>query len=98
MSIRQEIAEDFGTFLEGLGLNDSYGVIVGKVAKDGFRPYYTATFCKSRILDGSVDVYGPNFILVKYTTTIRHLPRNERLKFDNIDSAKEFIKKNFGDL
>lgn len=101
MSIRQEIAEDFADYLKQLGFNDVYGVNVelitppttnGKKA----RSYYNVTFCRTAILDGSVRIFGPNFILVTYTTAIRYLPHRGHFRFDNVDEAKEYFLSTFG--
>lgn len=49
-----------------------FGVNVGR--REGGR-YYGITFGRARILDAEVRVYGPKFILLRWQTAIRWLPR-----------------------
>ena len=92
MSVRSDIADRFANAFNANRLNDSYGVSVGKGGGDR---YYTVTFCKARVLDGVVNVYGPKFILVKWMTQFRDMPHKGQEKFESEGDALKFIQDYF---
>ena len=94
MSARSELAEKIGKELIELGLNEVYGVMVGK-SNEGGKPHYSINFCQARYTDGVVKVYSPKFILVKWQTAFRDMPNRGQEKFDNEESAINFIKASF---
>jgi hypothetical protein len=93
-SIRHSVAEEIAESCRFGDLNDSYGVLVSKGEANG-KSFWSVTFCKAVNLDGEVRIYSPNFILIKWTTRYKHLPKNGSQKFSDVDSAKLFIQKNF---
>lgn len=79
MSERSNIANRIAEAIRAEPSFDApFGVIVGR--PEGGR-YYSVTFGRARILDAEVRVYGPKFILLRWQTAIRWLPREgaERL-------------------
>jgi len=93
--MRTQIVDRFQTFLNTYELNEAYGVIRtgGESGK-----FEELTFCKARVLDGTVKVYGPKFILVKYNTAYRTLPQNDHAVFTSEADAFKFLKAAFVDL
>jgi hypothetical protein len=53
--------------------NAPYGVLT---TRSSDARYYVVTFGRARILDAEVRVYGPKFILLKWRTAIRWLPKD----------------------
>jgi hypothetical protein len=94
MSPRESVAHELADTCRLGGLNESYGVNVDKV-EDGLRSYWNVTFAKNRILDGVIRVYSPNFILVKWQTAIRTIPRKGSQRFADTQEAKSFITQTF---
>ena len=94
MSARSELAESIGKTLCELGLNEVYGVMVGK-SNEGGKPHYSINFCQARITDGVVKVYSPKFILVKWQTGFRDMQHRGQQKFDSPEAALTFIKTSF---
>lgn len=92
MSAREQVASEIESYLVELGLNEVYGVVSG-LSED--KKYRYATFCKARILDGVVHVYGPKFIQVRWETAIRRLPHRGSEVFRSLEAAKEFLRENF---
>lgn len=89
ISPRQSVALELSDTCLCAGLNESYGVNVSK--HEGDKSYWVVTFAKARILDGVIHVYSPNFILVKWQTAIRDMPRRGSHRFNNVADAKKFI-------
>ena len=92
MSSRSDVADKIAETLVELGLNDSYGVNVGKADNN---KCYHVTFCKARVLDGAVKFYGPKFVLVSWMTAFRDMPHKGTEKFSSVDAAVKFIKESF---
>lgn len=92
MSVRSEIADGFAEYFHNVNLDDSYGVNVGKGDNN---KCYEVTFCKARVLDGLVKVYGPKFIVVKWMTAYRDMDHKGMEKFVSFNDAIDFIKTNF---
>ena len=90
MESRQVLEDDIVEFLQQEKLDGSYGIITKHYGK-----YRAITFCRPRITDGEIRVYGPKFFLLKWQTGIRSLPFNGQEKFTNVDSLKKFIKDYF---
>ncbi len=72
--------------------NAPYGVLTG-ISKDN--RYRTVTFGISRTLDAEIRVYGPHFILLRWETAIRKLPRHGSQKFTSITDLMKFLKETF---
>ena len=93
--MRTQITDRIQKFLNANKLNEVYGVIQ---TGDESGRFEELTFCKARVLDGTVKVYGPKFILVKYTTAYRSLPHNDSVVFTSEKDAIRFLKSAFVDL
>ncbi len=93
MSARSEFAEKLADQLVALGLNDAYGVNILQSHVRG-KPY-VITFCKAATLDAQLTVYGEKFILVKWQTAYRDMPRDGQEKFDSEAAAMQFVKDSF---
>jgi hypothetical protein len=87
MGYRTDITDQFEEFLTDNGLDDAYGIVRTEGSK-----FHGLTFCKARNLDGSVRVYGPKFILVEYRTRYGDLPNHERVVFESVENAMDFIR------
>lgn len=95
MSPRESVQEELNDTLVCLGLNDVYGIIRGKDTDKKGKSYRSLTFCKAKILDGSIHIYSPRFILVKWQTAIRRLPHKGQEVFRDVTSAKRWFQENF---
>lgn len=93
MSARSDFAAKLAAQLVDLGLNDCYGVDVGQSHVKG-KPY-VITFCKARVLDAQLTVYGEKFILVKWMTAFRDMPHTGQEKFTSEAAAMQFVKDSF---
>jgi hypothetical protein len=93
MSARSDLADSIAEQLIDLDLNDAYGVNVGQSHVKG-KPY-VISFCKARVLDAQVTLYGPKFVLVKWQTAFRDMQRDGQEKFDSVADAMSFIKTSF---
>ncbi len=93
MSERKDLATRLFEFCNENGLNEVYGCIENLEGK-----LRTITFCKAKILDGQINIYGLNFIQVKYKTAIRDLPQNDSRIFNCETHVKDFLKAAFVDL
>jgi hypothetical protein len=92
-SARSDLADSIASQLKAAGLDDAYGVLIGQSHVKG-NPY-VISFCKSRVLDGQVTLYGPKFLLVKWQTAYRDMPRDGQEKFDGVADAMAFINSSF---
>jgi hypothetical protein len=95
ISPRQQVAENLADTCRFGGLNDSYGVNVAKAKSKSGKEHWGITFAKAAILDGAIEVYSPNFIVVIWQTAIRDLPSRGRELFKSEADAKTFITKTF---
>ena len=90
---RQDLVDSVRETLEDLGLDDSYGITETEHGK-----YAALTFCKARILDGEVRVYGPKFTYIKWITGIRNLPHEGKIVIRDFEKVAEFLKMAFVDF
>lgn len=73
MSERSNIANRIADAIRAEKRFDApFGVIVGRSPD---KRYYSVTFGRARSLDAECRVYGPKFILLRWQTAIRWLPR-----------------------
>jgi len=93
-SEREQIADNLADTCVFGGLNDSYGVLKSKQEKNG-KKFWSVTFCKARILDGTIDVYSPTFIRIAWETAIRDLPHRGSEVFKSEGDAKSFLQRSF---
>ena len=92
VSQREQLLDELVEVLHEKGLNEVYGINTGIA---DIKKYRYATFCRARVLDGEVKVFGTKFIQIKWETANRSLPQRGSEVFRSIDEAKEFIKKTF---
>jgi len=90
MSERENIQNDFVSFLDANGLNEVYGVLTGLDTLSNGRKVRTVTFCRARTLDGCITIYGPNFIKVD--------TNRDSGVFGSADDVKTWIKAKFVDF
>ena len=64
ISPRQQVALNLADTCIFGGLNDAYGVSCEKSTDARGKTYWSVLFCKTRILDGVIRVYSPNFIVI----------------------------------
>lgn len=94
-SARQAVAERLAELISTGDLNSPYG---GDVAKSNRgRPHYSVAFSQPRNLDGTVQVYGENFIMVRFMTRYQYLPHKGKFIFNNETDAGEFLTAAFID-
>ena len=60
------MAEEISLWVISRNLNNPYGGDIHKGNSQSGKRYYSVTFSYPRAIDGTVDVYGPNFIMVKF--------------------------------
>jgi hypothetical protein len=89
MSPRNQLALDIARVIVDGGLTQPFGGDVSLVKQP--RPHYSVAFSKPRILDGSVEVYAPMFVVVSWETAIRDLPHRGKRVY-TADNAKRFIQ------
>lgn len=82
------------TIIDG-GLTQPFGGDVTLVTQP--KPHYSIAFAKPRILDGSVEVYAPTFVVVSWETGIRDLPHRAKRVY-TAENAKKFIQLAFVEL
>ena len=90
-SERNLIADRIGEFIIENSLCQVYGGDV-TLYKGGGRPCYVVAFSKPRTLDGTVSVFAPNFINVRYITAIRALPHEDSVVFTSEADAINFLR------
>jgi hypothetical protein len=90
ISPREQVADNLADLCVFGGLNDSYGVSKIKTTKDR-KSFWAITFCKARVLDGVINVYSPNFILIKW---MQGRTRQQQV-LKSEQAAKEFLIANF---
>lgn len=93
-SRRHEAADRLAEVARECGLAEVYagGVTPPRPGQN----YYEVSLCRAKAVDGSVRIYGPSFLTVWYTTTIRHLPHTEKATLRNVEQVEEFLRSRFG--
>jgi hypothetical protein len=61
-------------------------------------PCYLTAFSKPRVLDGTVAVYSPHFIQVRYQTSYRQMRASDSIVFRSEDAALTFLRLAFVEL
>lgn len=95
MSPREEVQIELIETLNFLGLNEVYGIIEGKDKNKAGHSYRSLTFCRAQSVDGSIMIYSPKFIVIKWQTTIRTLNHKGQEVFKSLYDAKCWLTKNF---
>lgn len=90
-SERQLLCERIAEFLRTNDLCTPYGGDVSLFKGQG-RPRYTVAFSKPRILDGTVEVYSPTYVLVRWITAVRALPHADGYVFESEQTAQDFLR------
>ena len=93
-SERLQIAERIAEFIVKNGINRPFGGDVS-LYRGGKMPYYVTAFSLPRTLDGTVSVYSPTFIQVRFNTSFRSLPASDSRVFASERLAIEFLDKAF---
>lgn len=88
---REVVATAIADQLKTFGLDEVYGVDVGKRGR-----YYAITFCTARTLDGVINYYGPKFVQVKFQCS--YGIGSGSYVYTSVENALDFIKKAFVDL
>lgn len=83
------------TALKEMRLDDSYGVNAGVRTNPKGRKYLSVSFCKARVLDGTLNMYSRNFVQVKWQTAFRDMPHNGSEVLTSVEDALDFIKRSF---
>ena len=86
------IAERIAAYITQIGLDNPYG---GAASKHGRS--WDIGFSKPGVVDGTVHVFGPRFIQIKYKTRIRELPSRDSRVFLGEWDAKVFLELAFVD-
>lgn len=92
-SKRAQLHARMGEYLNDIGLNEVYGVISSLQGR-----VRTLTFCKAKMLDATINIYGERFIQIKWNTTIGALPQRSSVIFDTEDRVKDFLQAAFVDF
>jgi hypothetical protein len=95
ISPRQQVAQNLADTCIFGDLNDSYGVSMERGTSSTGKAHWSVLFAKARVLDGVIEVYSPNFILVKWQTSLRDLPERGKEVFKTELDAKKFILDSF---
>ena len=96
-SSREMIANRIARFINVNKLNSPFGGDVS-LYRGGKVPSYIVAFSIPRYLDGTVQVYSPTFILVRFNTSFRTLPASDSRVFTSEPDAIKFLKLAFVDL
>lgn len=90
VSPRQQIAINLADTVIFGELTNPYGGTVAKASANG-KDFWEVSYSKPKILDGSIRVYGPGFILVTWQTAIRDMVPKGSQAFKSEHAAKEFL-------
>jgi hypothetical protein len=79
-----------------LQLDEVYGVISGMSKSASGKTAPSFTFCKAENLDGSVIVWSPKFIQVKWQTRFHALPHRNSEIFKSYEEFEQAMTTYFG--
>ena len=85
-SPREETARRLASVCIDLNLTDAYGVDCQRATDKRGRQYWSVLFCKARVLDGVIRVYGHNWIQI----TTQH--SRESIVLKSFDEAKAHLE------
>ena len=88
MSERSEVAEKIAAFIVTNHLCDVYG---GSVELSSDKKYRSVGFSKPASLDGEVRIYGPHFIMVRWTARYLNIPPDGVRIFGSVGDALTFM-------
>jgi len=91
ISTRKSIALDLEDYIHRLGLDT--GPVAGYMghADEKGKPH-VVLFSLPRNLDGTIRVWGEDFIHIRWATAFHHMPENGYLVFEDKVDAKEFLR------
>ena len=95
-STREQAARELGAWIVENDLAQVWASGDATLATD--KRSYVVGFCKARTLDGTVQYFGPKFILVRWQTSYRDLPYESSRVFESVENVKKFLKLAFVDL
>ena len=98
VSPRQQVANNLADTCVFGGLNESYGVSIEKAVDKGGKEHWSVLFAKARTLDGVLQVYSPNFILVTWRgalARVTDLPLQGSQVCRSESEAKQFLTSHF---
>jgi hypothetical protein len=87
MSERQEIMNRVADFMHKNGM----GQVYFDSGLSQCKRYRYVIGARPRVLDVSIRVYGPKFLLIEYQTAYRILPNNDRRVFTSEDDLLNFL-------
>jgi len=90
ISPRQQVAINLADTVIFGGLTNPFGGTVTKAEANG-KAFWEVSYSRPAILDGSIRVYSPNFILVSWQTSIRAMVAKGSQVFKSEHAAKEFL-------
>lgn len=90
--MRKEIAARIAAKIRELDLCTPYGGTPEWNRRQEGRGFYCVGFSKPRNLDGTVSIWGPTFILVKYQTRYQFLAAKDRHLFTSEADVLEFLE------
>lgn len=90
MSDRERIQNQFVQFIKDNDLDQVYGAEAGYHTLKSGGKIRVVTFCRARTLDGTVEIYSPNFIRIR---TMQHGAET----FGSMADAMEYMKARFVD-
>jgi hypothetical protein len=90
MSAREQIQNQFVQFIKDNELDQVYGAEAGYHTLKSGGKIRVVTFCRARTLDGTVEIYSPNYIRVR---TMQHGAET----FGCVADAMEYMKARFVD-
>ena len=79
-----------------LQLDEVYGVVAGIYKSQAGKTAPSFTFCKAEILDGSVIVWSPRFIQIKWQTRILDLPARYSEVYNSYEEFDSAMTSYFG--
>ena len=101
MSERADIAERIFKFCKDNGLAEVYADwFRQEKERDGKKPLpiYVVLFAKRRNLDGSIEIYGKNFMKMEFQTRYSNVSHMDRIVFRSEEKLIEFLKRAFVDF
>ena len=90
-SDRQALAERVAAYIVANELNRPFGGDVS-LYRGGKVPCYVTAFSQPRVLDGTVSIFAPNFIQVRFNTSYRALPASDSRVFTSEQAALDFLR------
>lgn len=94
MSVREDIMNEIADFVSDNRLASVYS----GCGLSGDKRYRYVLISIPRNLDGEIRIYGPKFILLRYTTRYGSLPHNDNRVFTSKENLIKFLQSAFVDF